>query len=117
MASSKRMETVLLRKRSLEVAPERAERSVGRRGPRDDEETKAPAGERVVKNRRETAADRIPNHSFSDGLPDRYADDRRAIGGQGICPVDGQGAGRDAPAALPQPVEIGCATQTGIPAH
>jgi hypothetical protein len=106
-----------LGERPLEIATEHMKRGVGSCGPRHDEETKTTAGEGLVENRRHPTADHITNHCFSNGLPDRDSDDRRAIAREGISPVNGQGAGRDAPAALSQPVEIGCATQTGIPAH
>lgn len=106
-----------LGERPLEFAAERAERRVGGGRPRDDENTEATAGKGLAKNRRQTAADGIANHCFPDGFPDRDPGDRGAIARQSFGPIDGQDAGRDAPPALPQPVEFGRASQAGVPAH
>lgn len=106
-----------LGERPLEFATERAEGGVGGGRPRDDENTEATACKGLAKNRRQTAADGIANHCFPDGFPDRDAGDRGTIARQSVGPINGQDAGRDAPPTLAQPVEIGRASQTGVPAH
>lgn len=106
-----------LGERPLELRSKRAERGVRGRGPRDNQQTKATAGKHVVENRRDSAAHGVSNHCFSDGFPNRDADDRSPIAGVSLCAIDGQGAAGNAPSALPQPVKVGRATQTGIPAH